>query len=434
MLKKILKKIKSRTVKVGIIGLGYVGLPLAVKFSISGFNVVGFDIDKSKVDKLNAGKSYFHHFENDLIKKIKSNGFTATNTFHKIKDIDIIILCLPTPIDKMKQPDLSYLETTLKNINKYLRKGQAIIFESTSYPGTTEEIILPYINEKKFKLGKEFFLIYSPEREDPGNTEYSIDNIPKIVSGYTKDCLKVGSEIYKMIIKEIVPVSSLKTAELAKLLENIYRAVNIGLVNEMKMIADKMNINIIEVIKAASTKPFGFKAFYPGPGLGGHCIPVDPFYLSWKAKEYGVNARFIELAGQINSSMPEWVIEKIVDALNQKNKSIMKSKILIIGLTYKEDVDDLRESPALQIINLLVNKGALIKYYDPFIKKIPNTRNYHLKLKSIKLTDTEIKWSDLTIITTAHSNVDYDKILKNSNLIIDTRNIYQLNNKKIIRA
>ncbi len=434
MYKSIINKINLKKARVGIIGLGYVGLPLAIKFSQSKFEVTGFDIDKAKVKKLNSGKSYLCHFENDLIKSMKLNGFSATDNFSKIYNVDVIILCLPTPIDKMKQPDLSYLENTLKKINKYLRKGQAIIFESTSYPGTTEEIIYPYIREKNFKIGKEFFLIYSPEREDPGNTKFSIENIPKIVSGYSKNCLKVGSALYKEIVDEVVPVSSLKTAELSKLLENIYRAVNIGLVNEMKIIADKMDINIIEVIKAAATKPFGFKAFYPGPGLGGHCIPVDPFYLSWKAKEYGVNARFIELAGQINSSMPEWVMEKVISSLNKRKKSIMTSKILIIGLAYKEDVDDLRESPSLEIIDLLIKEGAIIKYFDPFIKKIPNTRNHNLKLKSIKLTNKEIQWSDLTIITTAHSNVDYNQILKNSNLIIDTRNVYQLNNKKIIRA
>ena len=434
MQNQILKKINTKTAKIGIVGLGYVGLPLAIRFSMSGYQVSGFDIDRDKVKKLNNGKSYLYHFKNSTIAEMKKNNFMAFTNFKNINKVDIILLCLPTPLGKMRQPDLSYLTDTLDVIQKFIKKGQAIIFESTSYPGTCEEVILPYIQKQKLKVGENFFLIYSPEREDPGNKDFSINNIPKIVSGYSNTCLKIGSALYKNIVKEIVPVSSLKTAELSKLLENIYRAVNIGLVNELKTISDKMDIDIIEVINAAATKPFGFKAFYPGPGLGGHCIPIDPFYLSWKAKEYNVNARFIELAGEVNSSMPNWIIDKVFHALNQINKSIKKSKILIVGLAYKENVDDLRESPALEIMESLIKMGSLVKYYDPFIPKIPNIRNHKFKMNSIKLTQHELKAFDLVIITTAHSNVNYNLISKYSNLIIDTRNVFKKKNKKIIRA
>ena len=434
MKNKILKKINSKSAKIGIIGLGYVGLPLAISFSMSGYQVLGFDNDKDKVKKLNNGKSYFSHFKDSTISNIRRKNFSAFTDLKKINEVDIIIICLPTPLGKMKEPDLSYITNTLDKIYLHLKKGQAMIFESTSYPGTCEEVILPYIEKQKFKIGKNYFLIYSPEREDPGNKNYNINNIPKIVSGYSKTCLEIGSSLYGQIVSKIVPVSSLKTAELSKLLENIYRAVNIGLVNELKMISDKMGIDVFEVINAAATKPFGFKAFYPGPGLGGHCIPIDPFYLSWKAKEFNINARFIELAGEINSSMPNWILKKIFNALNQENKAINKSKILIIGLAYKENVDDLRESPALEIMDSLLKMGSAVKYFDPFIPKIPVTRNHNLKMKSIKLKSSELKSFDLVIITTAHHNINYDLILKSAKLILDTRNVFKKKNKKIIRA
>ncbi len=434
MQRKILNKIRLKTAKIGIVGLGYVGLPLAISFSLADFKVLGFDIDKSKVKKLNKGKSFLYHFKDATISKIKKKNFVAYSNFNKIKDLDIIILCLPTPLDKMKQPDLSFLTTTLDDINKYFKSGQTIIFESTSYPGTCEEVILPYINANRLKAGENFFLVYSPEREDPGNKEYNIKNIPKIVSGYSKSCLKIGISLYKKIVDEIVPVSSLKTAELAKLLENIYRAVNIGLVNELKVVSDKMGIDVFEVINAAATKPFGFKPFFPGPGLGGHCIPIDPFYLSWKAKEYNVSARFIELAGEINSSMPDWVLRKVFNGLNQAKKSIKGSNILIVGLAYKENIDDLRESPALEIINKLLKMGSKVKYFDPYIPKIPRLRNHNLDMSSIKLSKKELNNHDLVLITTAHSNIDYDFIHANAQLIIDTRNIFKEKSPKVIKA
>ncbi len=434
MNKKIIQKIKSQKAVIGIIGLGYVGLPIVIKFAEKGFKVIGFDVDRIKVNKLNNGESYLHHFKNNRIKKIKRNGFQATIDFSDISKVDIIILCLPTPLKKNRIPDLSYVTKTMNSIYSYLKEGQSISFESTSYPGTTEEIILPYLKKKKFQVGKNFFLIYSPEREDPGNKNFNINNIPKIISGYDNKSLLIAKKLYGKIVKELVPVESIQTAELAKLLENIYRAVNIGLVNEMKIISDKMGINIIEVIKAAATKPFGFKPFYPGPGIGGHCIPVDPFYLSWKAKQFKVDAKFIELAGRINSSIPVWVVRKISKSLKSNNKLISKSKLLVIGIAYKEDVDDLRESPSLTIINLLKKKGAKVNYHDPYIDKIPKTRKHNFNLSSVKLTKNEISFYDAVVICTAHTNINYNLIFKNAKLIIDTRNVYNKKAKKLIKA
>jgi|MDSW01.2.fsa_nt_gb UDP-N-acetyl-D-glucosamine dehydrogenase len=434
MHKKIIKKIKERNLIIGVIGLGYVGLPIVIKFSLAGFKVIGIDTDIEKVDLLNNGKSYLHHFKNKEIKLAQEKGFKATQSFEEINNIDFIILCLPTPIKKNKAPDLSYIVSTMKNISPYLKKGQSISLESTSYPGTTEEEVLPYLEKKKFKIGNDFFLIYSPEREDPGNKKFNINNIPKIVSGLSKNCLEIGDKLYSTIVNKTVRVEKIKTAELAKLLENIYRSVNIGLVNEMKMIADKMKINITDVISAAATKPFGFTAFYPGPGIGGHCIPVDPFYLSWKARKFNIDAKFIELAGKINSSIPDWVVRKISSSIKERGKRIENSNILIIGISYKEDVDDLRESPSLVIIDKLRKKGVKINYYDPYISKIPKTRNYNFDLKSIELSKKKVSFFDAVVICTAHTNVNYDLIKKSAKLIIDTRNVYKIKSKKIVKA
>tara|TARA_B100001057_G_C22865691_1_gene956407 strand:- start:2771 stop:4084 length:1314 start_codon:yes stop_codon:yes gene_type:complete len=425
-------KITQKKAIIGIVGLGYVGLPLLLRYCDLGFKVLGFDIDKYKVDQLNNGKSYIKHFSNKQIKDAKKNNFVATNNFDKIVEVDIIILCVPTPLNRFKAPDLSFIQETVKMIRPKLNKGMAISLESTSYPGTTEEEIRDKLTE--FKIGEDIFLIYSPEREDPGNQDYRSYQIPKVVSGITKNCLEVGKNIYQVAFEKIIPVSSTKTAEMTKLLENIYRSINIGLVNEMKIVADKIDIDIHEVINAASTKPFGFTPFYPGPGLGGHCIPIDPFYLTWKAKEYGINTKFIELAGEVNTNMPHWVSNKVIDELNNRGKPINKSKVLVLGIAYKKDIDDTRESPAVEIMSILKKKGALIDYSDPFVKKFPSMRDYNFKLKSIKLSKLNIKKYDVIVIATNHSIFDYDFIKENANLIVDTRGVYKNFSKKIIKA
>ncbi len=426
----LIKKIKSKDAQVGIIGLGYVGLPLALCFSEKKFNTTGFDIDQSKANVIKKGKSYIKHIPDSRIKKCLKNGFKITSTFEKISVMDVIIICVPTPLGIHNEPDLKYIHSTLSSISDYIRENQIIILESTTYPGTTEDEIAPFINKTtKLKIGKNFFIGYSPEREDPGNKQYNTKNIPKVVSGFTKSCLSITSEIYQQIINETVAVSSPRVAEMTKILENIHRAVNIGLVNEMKIVADKMNIDIYEVIEAASTKPFGFTPYYPGPGLGGHCIPIDPFYLTWKAKEVGMNTRFIELAGEINSSMPKYVINKISEALNLHHKSISKSKIMVLGLSYKKNIDDLRESPSLEMIDILIGKGALVSYCDPFFKNIPITRKHDFKIPKCELTKKNLNNTDLVLIATDHDTFDYDLIEKESPLIIDTRGRLNKSNK-----
>ena len=368
-------QIQNRDVRVAIIGLGYVGLPLVIRFSQEGFSVTGFDIDEEKVKLLNAGKSYIKHIKADDIAAMSANGFKATSDFSKIAEVDVIIICVPTPLGVHNEPDLSFIHGTLENIKPYLKENQLLVLESTTYPGTTEDILVPFINSirnqeskiknQKFTLGENFYLGYSPEREDPGNKNFTTKTIPKVVSGVTENCLELTKTLYDQIVDKTVPVSSPKVAEMTKILENIYRAVNIGLVNELKMVADKMDIDIYEVINAAATKPFGFTPYYPGPGLGGHCIPIDPFYLTWKAKEIGLNTRFIELAGEINTSMPNYVVQKVGETLNTIGKSVKGSKILVLGLSYKKNVDDLRESPTLELLDLLMEKGAIIEYCDP---------------------------------------------------------------------
>ena len=411
------KKIKDKKAKIGIIGMGYVGIPLGLEFAGTGFSVTGFDKDSARVKEINSGKQVMKHIPAKSMKEfVKKNNGSSTTEFSEIRDMDCLIICVPTPLDEHEQPDMSYIESASKKIGKNLRKGQLIVLESTTYPGTTREIVKPILEKSKLEAGEDFFLAYSPEREDPGNKEISISEIPKVMGGLTDNCLRLTSNLYKNIVSETVEVSSLETAEATKLMENIFRAVNIAMVNEMKLILSRMGINIWEVIDAAKTKPFGFMPFYPGPGMGGHCIPIDPFYLSWKAKEYNTEAKFIELAGEINRKMTEHIAHRIGRALNDDKKSIRGSKILIVGVAYKKDIDDMRESPALRIMDLLKHKGAKITYHDPNVKNVG-------PLKSLDLTQNTINEQDAIVITTDHTNIDYKSLGKHAKLIVDTRNI-----------
>ena len=409
-------KIKSKDAKIGIIGMGYVGIPLGLEFSDKGFTVLGFDKDTKRVDDINTGKQIMKHITKKSMDKFVENKGSATAEFSRIKNMDCLIICVPTPLDKHEQPDMSYVESASLEISKNLQKEQLIVLESTTYPGTTNEIVKPILEKSGLIAGKDFFLAYSPEREDPGNKEFSVSKIPKVMGGLTENCLRLTSSLYKHIVLETVEVSTMETAEATKLMENIFRAVNIAMVNELKLVLDRMNVNIWEVIDAAKTKPFGFMPFYPGPGMGGHCIPIDPFYLSWKAKEYNIEAKFIELAGEINRKMTENITHRIGKALNDDKKSIRKSNIMILGVAYKKDIDDIRESPALRIMELLQFKGAKISYHDPYVKEIDSQ-------KSLELNTENLKKQDAIVITTDHSNVDYELIGKHARLIIDTRNV-----------
>jgi UDP-N-acetyl-D-glucosamine dehydrogenase len=433
----LLERIRTRKAHVGIIGLGYVGLPLVIRYCEEGFKVTGFDIDPRKVERLNKGESYIKHISAGKLRELRGKRlFEATTDYSKLKGADSIIICVPTPLKKNKEPDLSYVEKTSDQVAKYLRKGQLISLESTTYPGTTREILLPKFERKGLKAGKDFFLVYSPEREDPGNPRFHTKNIPKVVGGTTPQCAKAGEALYGQTIDRVVVVSSPEVAEFTKLLENIFRGINIALVNELKMLADRMEIDIWEVIDASSTKPFGFMPFYPGPGLGGHCIPIDPFYLSWKAKEYEFSTRFIELAGEINTGMPNYVVTKIADGLNRRGKCLRNSKILILGVAYKKDTDDIRESPSVEIIDILKDKGAKVDYNDPFIPYFSGMRHHpDLAMKSIEITEKSLKKYDCAAIITNHSGYDYPWIVKNSKLVIDTRNATKgIGSRKIIKA
>lgn len=430
-----ISKITKKTAVIGIVGLGYVGLPLMLRFIDSGYKVIGFDIDQAKVNTLNRRKSYIRHITSDNIGLAVDKGFIATTDFSKVSDVDAIIICVPTPLNKYREPDLSFVINTMKSVLPYIKTGQIISLESTTYPGTTEEELKPLVESRGRIVGKDIFLIFSPEREDPGNTQFSTQNIPKVCGGVTPSCLELGVLMYSQIVDKVVPVSSTRAAEMTKLLENIHRSVNIGLVNEMKRISDKMGIDIHEVIRAAATKPFGFEPYFPGPGLGGHCIPIDPFYLAWKAREYGVHSRFIELAGEVNSAMPEWVFNKVVDGLNSRSKSIMGSKILILGIAYKKNVDDMRESPALAIMEMLRQKGADISYSDPYVPTIPKIRKYQFSLESVPCNEEIIASYDCVIIVTNHDVFDYEMIREKAILIVDTRGVYSaLPATNIIRA
>jgi UDP-N-acetyl-D-glucosamine dehydrogenase len=421
---QVIEKILRKKALIGIIGMGYVGLPLVLRFCEEGFRVLGFDVDSKKVAQLKRGKSYLKSIPPSRISQIVRNGLLdVTDDFSRLAKPDCIIICVPTPLTEKMEPDLQYIEKTTEAIRDHLRKEQLIILESTSYPGTTEELILPQLESTGLKVGKDFFLAYSPEREDPGSKRFTTSQIPKVVAGVTPSCKKIAATLYGQVIQKVVPVSSPRVAELTKLLENIYRSVNIALVNELKMLSDRMGIDIWEVIEAASTKPFGFSPFYPGPGMGGHCIPIDPFYLSWKAREYDFTTKFIQLAGEINVSIPYYVVSKTVDALNERNKSIKGAKILILGVAYKKDVDDARESPALAIMDLFQKKGATVLYHDPFISTLPTFRKYHFKLNSSPLTKPLLQRLDAVVVVTDHSQVDYAWVVRHAPLIIDTRNV-----------
>ena len=448
----LLNKIENKTAVIGIIGLGYVGLPLALEYALKGFKTIGFDIDERKIPLLNSGKSYIKHIDEEKIKKsVKSKKFFATSDFSKLPEVDAIIICVPTPLNEHREPDMTFIENSGKIIAQYLRKGQFVSLESSTYPGTTEEILLPMFenapitqkskikssNVKTFEVGKDFFLAFSPEREDPNNPKYSTSTIPKVVGGVTPNCLKVALAFYNQVIVKTIPVSSPKAAEATKLLENIYRSINIALVNELKMVFDRMNIDVWEVIKAASTKPFGFQPFYPGPGLGGHCIPIDPFYLTWKAREFEISTKFIELAGEINTSMPYYVIEKAGEALNKFKKSLNGARVLILGISYKKDIDDMRESPSLKLIEILREKGAKVDYNDPYVPKLPKTRKYQYDMASVELSKKNITKYDLVLLSTDHTNYDYKFIATNAKLILDTRNAFEkagVKSKKVFKG
>jgi UDP-N-acetyl-D-glucosamine dehydrogenase len=424
-------KIIQRESVIGIIGLGYVGLPLAREFLNNNFRVLGFDIDAKKITAINEGHSYIHHIPSDFIAQFtRSGALEATGDFSRLREADAILVCVPTPLGKHHEPDLSYVLNTTQAIAATLRAGQLVVLESTTYPGTTEEEMLPILTKTGLKVGKDFYLGYSPEREDPGNTQFPTAKIPKVVSGVTKSCLEIIKVLYDQIMEQIVPVLSTRVAESTKLLENIYRAVNIALVNELKMVFDRMGIDVWEVIEAAKTKPFGYQAFYPGPGLGGHCIPIDPFYLTWKARENEVHTRFIELAGEINTSMPYYVVQKTIKALNDHHKPINGAKILLLGMAYKPDIDDLREGPALKIMELLMKEGAEVDYNDPYIPELRPMRKYNFSARSVELTPDSLSSYDAVIVTTNHSCYDYKLIREKSKIIIDTRNVFGLKGQR----
>jgi UDP-N-acetyl-D-glucosamine dehydrogenase len=417
-------KIKNKESIIGIIGLGYVGLPLMLRFAEEGYRVLGFDVDEKKNQALNEGRSYIEHISSSQIMQVKPL-IQATSDFSMSSEADALILCVPTPLNKYREPDLSYVTQTMDMLAPYLRKGQLVSLESTTYPGTTAEELKKRIEAVHFKVGEDIFLVYSPEREDPGNQNFSTATIPKVCGGDTPNCSEAGFALYNAVIKNVVRVSSTRVAEMTKLLENIHRSVNIGLVNEMKILADKMGIDIYEVIDAAATKPFGFVPYYPGPGIGGHCIPIDPFYLTWKAREYGMHTRFIELAGEINSHMPHWVVQKVSQALNEREQPVKNSKILILGLAYKCDVDDIRESPSIELIELLEKKGAHVAYADPHVPIFPKMRAHHFDLHSLEITPEVLQQFNCVVLATAHKAFDYGMIASNASLIIDTRGAFR---------
>lgn len=420
----LFQKIEARKARVGVIGLGYVGLPLAIEFAKGGFPVLGFDLDEEKVKKVNAGVSYIRHIPAEAIKELSGrDDCEATSDFSRLREADCIVICVPTPLTKQREPDMSYIVGTANTLAEHLQKGQLVVLESTTYPGTTREVLVPPLEQKSgLKAGKDFFVAFSPEREDPGNPQYSTRTIPKVVGGLNPASLQLARALYDSIVVGTIPVSNPETAEATKLLENIFRCVNIALVNELKMVFERMGIDIWEVIEAAKSKPFGFMPFYPGPGLGGHCIPIDPFYLTWRAREFEIPTRFIELAGEINTHMPEYVIERVIKALNDEKKSLKGAKILLLGLAYKKNVDDVRESPSLPLIELLQRYGAKVDYHDPFVPSTHKMRHYDLRMKSKPLTPKILRESDAVIIATDHSQVDYAMVGQYAKLIIDTRN------------
>ena len=435
MKQQLLSRIEDKSAVIGIIGLGYVGLPLLLRFAEVGYRVLGFDIDQNKVEMLLRGESYIEHIPSGPIADAVAAGmFQGTTDFSRAGEADALIICVPTPLNKYREPDLRFVINSVEAIVPYLRPGQVISLESTTYPGTTDEELMPRIQRQGLTVGQDVFLAFSPEREDPGNERFSTRTIPKVCGGITANCLEVASALYGTVIDRVVPVSSTRVAEMTKLLENIHRAVNIGLVNELKIVCDAMNIEIREVIDAAATKPFGFTPYYPGPGLGGHCIPIDPFYLTWKAREYGLHTRFIELAGEINTSMPDWVVSKMMDALNERGKTLKGAKILVLGIAYKKNVDDMRESPSVELMEKLQKKGALVHYSDPHVPVFPPMREHHFDLRSVPLNMDTLAEYECVLIATNHDAFDYDLIKKHARMIVDTRGVYRQQFDTLVRA
>ncbi len=420
------EKIEKLEIRLGVVGLGYVGLPLAVDFASAGYSVTGIDIDQTKTDKINAGENYIQDVSDDALRDLVEKGkISATTDFSVIEELDAVSICVPTPLNKLKDPDVSFIISALDEISKYIHPEMIVILESTTYPGTTKELVLPQLESSGLKVGEDFYLVFSPERVDPGNPTYHTKNTPKVLGGVTTECTEIGKLLYEQVISEIVPVSSTEAAELVKLLENTFRSINIGLVNEMAIMAEKLGVDIWEVIEAADTKPFGFMKFYPGPGLGGHCIPIDPHYLAWKMKTLDYKARFIELAGEINTEMPLHVIQLVMDGLNKHKKSVNGASVLVLGVAYKKNIDDVRESPALDIIKLLQQKGATVEYYDPYIADI---RLDGMSMNSVTFQDEIYSKYDCVVIATDHSTFDYEKVVSDSHLVIDTRNAIDKNN------
>ena len=439
MLSALLSRVQNKTATVGIIGLGYVGLPLARAFGHAGYRVLGFDIDTAKVAKLNAGKSFIKQIPDETVAGMRAAGFEATDSFARLNEPDAILICVPTPLTEAREPDLTYVVNSANAIASRLRRGQLVVLESTTYPSTTRGVMLPVLERTGLIAGTDFFVAFSPEREDPGNPTHSVSHIPKVVGGLDGASGDVACALYTAIVPKVVRVSSPEVAEASKILENTYRAINIALVNEMKVLYDRMGIDVWEVIDAAKTKPFGFQAFYPGPGLGGHCIPLDPFYLSWIAKHYGMTTRFIELAGEVNTAMPAYVITKVTDALNDAGKAVRGSKVAILGMAYKKDVDDPRESPSFELMDLLLKRGAVVSYNDPHIPSLPRMRHWpHLEpMQSQPLTAEYLAAQDCVLIATDHSAYDYGFIVKHAKLVIDTRNATKcvtIGREKIVRA
>ncbi|MEO8163802.1 MAG: nucleotide sugar dehydrogenase [Betaproteobacteria bacterium] len=424
VLKLLRERIQRKTAKVGVMGLGYVGLPLIRAFINAGFFAIGFDVDPKKIESLQRGESYIGHIPSDWIKKWQEDeAFEATAQMQRLSEPDVVIICVPTPLTDSRDPDLSYVEATARQIAAALRPGQLVILESTTYPGTTRDVVLPSLESSSLKVGTDFYLAYSPEREDPGNIDFSASSIPKVVGGIDEQSRALAADLYRSAVAEVIPVSSCEVAEACKILENTYRAVNIAMVNELKVLMQKIGIDVWEVIAAAKTKPFGFQAFYPGPGLGGHCIPIDPFYLSWLARKSGTTTRFIELAGEINTSMPEYVVGRVALALNDVGKPLRGSRIGILGVAYKKNVDDPRESPAFKLMELLQNVGAVLSYSDPHIPKLPAMRHYDVPpLASQPLTSAYLASQDCVLIVTDHTAFDYEEVVRHSRLVVDTRN------------
>lgn len=435
VVEQTLQAIQDRSLKIGVIGVGYVGLPLVLRFVETGFHATGLDVDPQKVEALNKGQTYIKHIGEDRVKAAYATGrMHATTDFSEAANLDALILCVPTPLNVNREPDMKYIVDSMEAIRPYLRKGHIVSLESTTYPGTTVELIVPQVERQGLTIGHDAFVVYSPEREDPGNQRFNTQTTPKVLGGHTPACAEIGEALYKVAIDRIVKVSSTQAAEMTKLLENIYRSVNIGLVNELKIVCDRMGIDIWEVVDAASTKPFGFTPFYPGPGLGGHCIPIDPFYLTWKARQYGVNTQFIELAGVVNRGMPEYVVHKLMLALNDHGKAIKGSKVLVLGAAYKKDVDDMRESPAVEIILHLRELGAEVEYSDPHVPVLPKMRRANLDMHSVALDAASLQGFDAGLLVTDHKAFDYPMLLEHLPLIVDSRGIYREPHPKVVKA